>query len=831
VRKSIAPGSNERDRSLITFNTERFGSGIVNDPPASVIPESALAYGENIIAYPTEVVPRTGSVLWTSEEIPPLAGRTGYSASKSGYIITCDQNHFTQSDVGRYFVWPGTETEHDEIIRYISGTSVEVANTGDKVWQAGCYMRGHINLWKFHPMLHKWLFMFSNELWIASLDMNIWTSVSVLSRDLPNDAISGGYQFDEYSWVVFNSNGVFKVDTDMLDPIAYRVNIPIPNVAIAEVAETVETDYQYGYLYGAARLSEYSLFRTRMTPVRIETEGGTNAWGSDFQDFNDVWTADPIGPATATYGKLTCATLSVGYRNVEAWKVITNGTFRVNISSVGTFEIFCDFSDVESMIDVAEVIQAALRHYFFGATCEFVENGFVLTSGRIAGGTISYLTAGFYGTDISGILGGLEDSASSISAEVVNTPQVVGPLYVPIVPSSEPQEYQWHLTHFPVYRTLDKNGLYKQNTTEQRLNDPERYVWVYDLRICAAFFARKFNGHVLASIGQFEEADVGSTIEWEDGTRDTIVSYVDTDDVIVDTSSGYLQETIMMAACIGNGRVMRVSQSGTTVTRTHGDSFSASDVRKTIHWSTGYRSIITAYIDANNVTVNDDYDKDEQGITLDPTYRMFNDTVSDDTLRTRETSLLCRTRFLEPLENCNIGVVVPGYMITAQRGAGKIEYSALAVGYDYLVGYCNKGYQVSETIKDDIQFLLMAPNRFIALCSNRVWGGPTSVSEFVTMPKTGVVVPVLGGIDVIDGNIGCVDWGSIQEIEHGVYRMRTNEPGGIGLRDFNGFSFGPNHLEVPKTAQTNWLDSFRNLQNATASLYDGHLGYVLWGNE
>lgn len=831
MRKSLAPGSNEKDRSLIKIDTDNFGYGIVKDPPASTIPKNSLADGENVICYPTEVISRTGSRLYTTSELPPLAGRTGYSASKSGYIVTCDQNHFTLDDVGNYWVWPGTETEHDEIIRYIDGMHVEVADSGTKTTQVGCYMRGKINLWKFHSVQKKWLWMLGNELWLTNLDIDEWTEVLIVSRDAPYNAISDCKEFDEWSWMVFNSNGIFRVDLDSPDPIAYKINVPIPNSRMSEQAQTVDTDYQYGYIYGTSRIIGNAWFRSRLTPARIETETGANNWDDAYQDYADVWTEDPIGPSTETFAELECARLGATYQNIAGWNTIVDGTFNINVNGIGTYEVYCDFSNVTTMAEVAATIQAALRDYFSDATCEYDGDHFVLTSGRIPSGTISYCTAGATGTDIATIMGGTVAANAVISYPYTDVPTVVGPLKLPVVNNTDPQEYQWHFTHYPIYRTLDKRGLYKQGTSELRLNDPERFVWVKDLRVCGAFWARRYNGHALARIGQFEEADVGTVIEWEDGARTTILGYASPDDVIIYDAGGYYakEETDYMAAAIGDGRVLRASQTGTTVTRTHGDVFTAADVRKTITWATGYRSIIIAFINANQVTVNDDYDKDVQGITLDPVQRYFNDTISDDTLRTRETRLLCKTRFLENMSNCNVGLVVPGYMLTAQRTSNRLEYCQLPIGYDYLAGFHNKGYQFSETIKDDIQFLLMAPNKFIALCSNRTWHGPTNISEFVTLPKTGVVVSVIGGIDILDGNIGCFDWGSIQEVQNGVYRLITSEPGGIGLRDFNGFSYGPNLFELQKTSQTNWMDAFRALRRATASIFDGLAGYIVWG--
>ncbi|HUX56364.1 MAG TPA: hypothetical protein VMV77_05290, partial [Bacteroidales bacterium] len=69
---------------------------------------------------------------------------------------------------------------------------------------------------------------------------------------------------------------------------------------------------------------------------------------------------------------------------------------------------------------------------------------------------------------------------------------------------------------------------------------------------------------------------------------------------------------------------MRATQTGDVITRTHGSTFTEADERKTITWSTGDRSVIKEYVDADSVIVYDINDRLVQGLTLDPTYRYFN---------------------------------------------------------------------------------------------------------------------------------------------------------------------------------------------------------------
>lgn len=708
-RKNYRPGSNASDRSLPTFTQDSFASGLVKDYPASEIPDNAIARGSNVTVYPNEIQGRLGAELYTTHELPPITGRTNLGASKTGYIIECLDNFFTWDDVGNYWVWPGAETLHEEIIRYINGTHVEVAVSETRGFTPGCFMRGKVNFFHFHSVLKKWLFLLGNELWLVDIPMTTWTLVQVISKAQLFNVVTKIEEFDDYSWIIFNSNGHFHISAYWEKYFAWKRNIQIPNIQIPAVVATASTHYGYNYLYSAARLTEMGNFIDRLSPSRIEMETGTNAWDETGGDFAEVNTASPI------------------------------------------------------------------------------------------------------------------DSVNSV---------VVGPLWVPQVVNSDPVEYEQHLTHFPIYRSLDIKNTYQIGEIPAALNDPQKFPWVKDLRICGAFFARKYNGHVLARYGEFEPADIGSTIEWENGDRDTIVGYVQEDEVIIFDAAYYGAETDYMACAIGNGRVFRAAQVGTTVTRTHGDVFTVADVGKTLTSSTGYRSVIETFVDANTVTVHDDQDKVSQGFTCDPTHRHFCDTTSDDELDNRIGIIECKNRFMEPMPNVNDGIVVPGFLITARRGEKEVYYCAWETFYEYLASFYYSAYQYSTVIKNPIQRLLKHPNRFSALCQDdKTWYGPTNASQIIEVAEINAVIPVLGGIDVLEGGVGCFDWGSIQEIDGGLYVMLSKEPSGIGLRTFNGYSYSENQLELSGLGHTTVMHDLEKWQKATASIYDAIAGFIVWGRE
>lgn len=715
-RKDIKPTNDANNKKFLDYKTQRFDFGVIKDGPSSKNPDNSLADGFNVNCYPTEVQGRLGSRLYTDLSIPPLTGRINYTASKTDYRITAVGANFASADLSSYFVFPGAEQRHFEIIKVINGNVCETNIKGNIDSTPGCYLRGKQNVFGFHKILKKWVFMYGADLYIADLEMTAFTTVQTVSYLKPSDAISTYYDFNEFSGLLFNSNGIFKIDISLEIPLCYKINIPIPQTAITAQPATVGLLYQYGYIYGAARLEGHGL-RDRLTPSRISLETGTNQWDEFNRDYRDVWCRVPIGN---TY-------------------------------------------------------------------------------------------------DINGVADG-------------SSPKVVGPFYVPQVCFTiDANIRERHLTHFPIYRTLDKAGLYKQGTSDLSLNNPERYIWVADLRMAAAFYARRYNGKIEASIGLFEEADVGSTVQFADGSRETIREYLTPTKVKYTIYPYYAEETGWQGAAIGNGKVMTASQAGKVVTKTAGDDFEDSDVGSFITWATGYQSVITVVTSASVAEVQDDFDKNVQGITLNPVYRYFNDTISDEKLRTRETTLICATRFLEPVDNCNVGIVVPGFMVCAKRGDKKIFESQLTSGFEYLAGFCNKGFQISESVKDDIQFLLFFPGRLIVLCGSRTWYTATNLAKIVTMPKTGLMFSVLPGFDILDGNIGCFDFGSIQEIASGMYQYLTSEPGGIGWRKFDGYKYGENELLIPKLGQYNYYRDISKLMKETASIYDGEMGLIIWG--
>ena len=816
-RKDIAPGKPEPE--LAQHNTQAFSSGIIKDVPASRIPDSALADGENIVIFPGYYEGRLGSTY--SGELP--AGRDVVVSIANG-IVTLLSGLVSEDDVSNYLVVNGVRYE---IIRYTDSFTFEISSSISATPFVSAQIQGKLNLWEWHTVEKRFIVMIGSAIYSVDHTMNDWRRLVCLSNQEPNNTISGFAILDNDSAIVSNSAGLFKIWLRGQNQYVYKINCHVPNVRIQDFQDG--SLYEYGFIYSAARILGNGIIN-RLSPAVIETESGTNGADTNNRDYARIEIDYPIGPGVETFMRLTCAPLSGIYVSAEAWASIADGYFLIDVNGA-VIEVFCNFTNARTMLDVAETIQTGMQAFHPFLTCSYVpaSGRLIIDTGREPGSTLGYITASGSGTDISAHTAGTALAGAVVETLPINSGIVVGPLRVPQISlSGVSPEYQWHYTHFPIYRTKDKANQYKQpDKNEPWFNDPERYIWEYDLRICAAFSAARTGSVVVASVGIFEQADVGSILKWDNGDRDEITEYVNSTTVIVNGGDYYYGGDYTGYCCIGDGRVFGCSQAGTTVTAALAN-FSSADERKTVYFADGGKAVIVDYVSPTSVIVDVDIDRALQGLTLDPEWRNYYSAISDDVLTSRQTVLLCNNRWLSAMPNANICAASPGYLHTAVRNGSDIMYCQLIPGHEYLAGYYNILYQKNTDIRDSIQKLLITPNQIIALCTKSTWRAPTNQSQYFTIPTTATVVASIGGFDIVDDSIGCFDWGSVAEVENGKYIMITSEPGGVGIRLFDGYSFGPNLLD-DHSGMSKYRRYFEQLQKATKGIYDGQSGYIVFG--
>ena len=115
--------------------------------------------------------------------------------------------------------------------------------------------------------------------------------------------------------------------------------------------------------------------------------------------------------------------------------------------------------------------------------------------------------------------------------------------------------------------------------------------------------------------------------------------------------------------------------------------------------------------------------------------------------------------------------------------------------------------------------------------SSKTYHCPTNMPTFVELPEVGEAIAVLPGIEILDSDKGMFDWGSIQPIGNEEVILLTSEPGFVGKRRFNGHSYGPNEAFTEELGQGRMSDDLNSLNHATATIYNGHDGYLIWGSK
>ena len=816
-RKSVWPGNAQKDRRREVKPQAVFGDVYEDCPPTSV-PETALAKAINGWPQGTSWRPRNGTRLF-GIQYPPLTGRTGYSAHKVGNLIISDSGDiFTQADVSNLWVWDNNLT--DEMTVYIDAQTMQCRDSDDNTG-TDCHIQGKVNLNQWHDQAEGWVVLLGTELWTANRAKTVYEQVLIFSSDQPANAISEMIE-DGDDAIIQNSRRMFHVLLSRTPIRAYAKNTPVPNVRIQSETANGELRHKYHYVYSCALLSQGDgNFYHRETQVngvfttKIHTESGTNQIDENRRDWAVINTSSAIGNGTDTYGRWIGGTLIAPFNAPGGWTGISDITFLANINGLGAQECIVDGSLVANMPDLALRIQDALRVYFPSATCEFVSDAaigphFVITSGLVAGGSVA-IAEGITGTPSAANLGLTLASGAESTFPYLGVPKVLRYLYMPRQWNVAGVQYQRHWSHFVVYRSPDigpggvsdedrKNSVYYShlNVKGKRIvNSPDELVWNKDLRVAGSFIARRYHGYIQirddAMGGELELADEGCVMEFEDGSRTQITTYINPKLARYTAEaegSYYGGVSEWMAAEIGNGRVVRVEQTGTTLTRFPGSAtdsytaFTGADIGKMVWFPNGVRDWIRSVNNADSVELYTSQDRDETAMTLDPVYRAYCDSVYDDDLFERSSNWLCKNRFMREILPCNMISSQPGFYIMAPRGGKEIRYCPTNPDYKYFVGYHNREYQKIE-LEDLVEKLVGFANRFSVLCGRSIYAGATNNSIEYTIPETFQKIFILPGMEKIS-EVGLINYGAAEFIDDDWLRMITNTQ---EIRDFNGLEF------------------------------------------
>lgn len=137
-----------------------------------------------------------------------------------------------------------------------------------------------------------------------------------------------------------------------------------------------------------------------------------------------AFSAAPItGTATPTPGSLNGGSLNGGTLSVNDVKAVTNGGFDITVASTLHKVAALDFSSVNTVSDVATILQAAITTASVPVTVKAVGNGVVLTTTATGASATTFASAPTTegATDASAILGLTSASGATVTAGSAGT--------------------------------------------------------------------------------------------------------------------------------------------------------------------------------------------------------------------------------------------------------------------------------------------------------------------------------------------------------------------------------------------------------------------------
>jgi hypothetical protein len=386
-------------------------------------------------------------------------------------------------------------------------------------------------------------------------------------------------------------------------------------------------------------------------------------------------------------------------------------------------------------------------------------------------------------------------------------------------------------------------------------NNSEAYSWIDDIPICKAFKidVSGTNVYMNGYSNQqpfFSIKDSANTVNIYTSSSGFIHSYFSV--VIGADDDGYENAALLTkTTTTGNDDITITENIGTTVGFINagsgalvtinghvvspilGNSFLNTDNGKRLFLSNGKKYHITGVSGISGLIAENDnisttiaacwapeegFNKIYQNNSWIDGGRLYSDITSDDKQKSRLTGFPFYQRLYQNLDNSNIGLCIPGWLITANNQ--KLSYSQVADGYEYLTGYYHPQYQIANT-KDNIKAFGKFIDKLVIYCSNSTYFIPTNVTATVNLNTIGVDITTLSSLNIIDSNIGILNSNSLCDVEQNKQILITNES---TIRMFDGNQYS-------ESLSVNKINSLLNKFSTNISaLYNPYIGYMFWGS-
>lgn len=499
----------------------------------------------------------------------------------------------------------------------------------------------------------------------------------------------------------------------------------------------------------------------------------------------------------------------------------TNGIYRLDLD-IGATSVYYYYrinSDVPSYtLDTQSQPSVAYiyaRRYIYGlgrmTTASIIDN-------RASSGSILHIDSGTNKVSSSNI-----DYAVKWSlAQPDVAPITINNFQVPTLEGSATKDAHWD--SYTIWGTTDCSEAGLTGTNGSATNT-ERYVWVNDIPIMKAILVDMDGDTGTVIDGDISIHDIGSQIYISSGsstTVETILTVTENTDTF--TITGSITGSSLTAQIGAQKASTMTYNSGTHIFTLTGTAYylNVAEVGRRVFLSNGTKVYISQILSPTQfVTTDSPLIVGTVVGCWNYGTRSYYDNLSDEALRGRTVGYPCNQRFFDKLPNSDIINYSSGFLFAATRDDNYIYYSQVPDGFDYLMGYYHPAYQLTH-IKDGIRDIRSQLDQIVVYGYNSTNVIALNTYTTVDFSEIGVFIAVVPNIVAADEIIGCVAYGSIQQIENGNHILITSEP---ALRIFDGKKYSEN------LASKKMMDKIKSLQTSMSSCYSSLTGYLFWGSD
>lgn len=397
----------------------------------------------------------------------------------------------------------------------------------------------------------------------------------------------------------------------------------------------------------------------------------------------------------------------------------------------------------------------------------------------------------------------------------------IGTLRVPQISGVE----ESHWDAYSVWRTADVGPSGTDPVFGEGNND-QAYIWVDDVPIMKPFVVTASGFTLSVLSGECSVKDIGSKMKIADGcgvveeftildaNENTNTYTIDSEGPAFWSEGGILP----LYASIGAAYTTAITASGGVLYVSSGDEFTSDDIGKRVVCSDGNVFHIIGESGGYALVVEDTEILTMVAGCWGEDSRNYHDVLSDDDLKPRIAGYPLYQRFYHNVPNANLGINVPGFMLTATKDDNYIYYSQIPDGFEYLTGYYSPLYQATF-VKDGIRAFGEFPDNVAVYCINSTYSIPLNVTDNITLEEIGVSIEVLAGIVPADSTIGTVSRTNIANIELGNQVVITSEP---AIRLFDGKSYSSN------LASKRIMDILIGSNPTMSCVYHPIMGFMFW---